>query len=320
MTNARRGMVLVALALALPAAAACSKKDQATAASEEPTSSANAVVEAFTNATIAWVVDAEGHVRAQLRANDGAVLTKDAKGTVEWTQAGERRSAKLVYDPELKALTADGPPPNRDITELKYEVVASGEPLAGTLHVPVGGTAALAADAKLAEGVKAEAVGPHGGVIQVVGEERVEIVSEDDSDEVRVYVLGDDGKVVDVGDRKVTLAVVADSPEVVVLRPGDGGKYFVGTWHVKTDPSRVTVVVRRSSVAHVAIVGWRPGVRLLVVGDARPRVKVMVKGHGHGGDKIDIKADDDHRGGPSMVKVHVKNHGKGGNKTMIKIH
>ena len=302
-----RCIVLVVAACAL----ACSKKD----AAEDPATTASAapLIEAFSTGSVAWVVDKAGHIRADVKDANGVPIAKDATGTVEWkTDSGETHSAPLAYDADAKALVAVGPPPTQDITPLHYQIVAKGEHLAGTLHVPVGGTVALAADAK--DGTT-DAKGPHGGVIQVVGGDKLEIVAEDGSEDVRVYVLDAEGKPTAPGDRKITLALIADTPEVVVLSPSDDGLYVMGKLHLKDDPSRITVVVRRASVAHVAIVGWKPGTRLIVSGGPPAKVKIHVKANGTA---LDIKVKDG-PGAPAMVKVqdhgdHGGGHGKGKGK------
>jgi hypothetical protein len=130
--------------------------------------------------------------------------------------------------------------------------------------------------------------------VQVVGDDRVEIVADKDSDEIRVYVLDAGGKPVAPGDRKITLAVNGDSNEVVVLTPSSDGVYLVGNWKTKTDPSRITVSVRRGSTVHVAIVGWHPGAKLMVVGGPKWNVHVKDKGWKKVEIKHDKKDDDDH--------------------------
>ncbi len=299
------GIALVLLGCLL----ACSKKDVGEAAASA--ASLGAVVESFEGGSIGWNIAGDGRIRAEVKDASGTPVTKDSSGTVEWkTESGETKSAKLTYDSDAKALVAAGPPPTQDITTLTYRIETKGAPLAGTLHVPVGGTAALANETN---NDTTDAKGPHGGVIQKVGDDRLEIVADDDSDEVRVYVIGGDGKAIAAGERKVTLAVVAEKSEVVVLRPSDDGAFLVGTWTLKDDPSRVTVVLRSSGRAYVAIVGWKPGARLVVTGGAPRKIKVHVKGHGA---KIDIKVKDG-PGAPGMVKIDLK--GNGGGKGKIKI-
>jgi hypothetical protein len=292
------------LFLLLACASGCTKKESeekpASTEKSSPTGTFDkALVEVFTNASLAWVIDPNGKIRVDVRDKDGAAIAKTANGTVEWEgEGGNKSSAKLAYDDGAKALVTAGPPLKQDITELKYTVALPNDSLAGTLHVPTGGTSALVEDAKAAESAPpAPAAGPNGGVVQVVGDDRIEVVADDDSDEVRVYILDAGGKSVAVGERKVTLGVNADSSDVVVLTPSSDGAYLIGKWKVKSDPTRLTIFVRKLGKSHVAIVGWKPGVKLLVVG--APKIKV--KGKGKGKDKVDINVN----GGPN-VKVDLR--------------
>lgn len=292
----------------------CSKKDGEEKTSETQsavmTSAKDAIVEGFANGSIAWLIGADGNVQADVTDKAGAPITKDVSGTISWTsESGEARTAKLAYDDGKKALVGKGPEPKQDVTEVKYEIKSPPGPFEGTLHVPAGGTSALAADAKTAADVKVDTTtGPHGGVVQVVGDDRVEIVADDDTDQVRVYILDASGKAVAVGDRKVTLAVNADGSEVVVLVPSADGAHLSGSWKAKSDPSRITVVVRRATVTHAAIVGWKPGTKLMVVGG--PKVKVKVKGANFGPAKV-VKIDGkDGPGGGPILKVDLKDKDK----------
>src|SRR6185436_9437041 len=135
-------------------------------------------------------------------------------------------------------------------------------------------SAKLAADNPIPDGK----VGPNGGVIQLVGEDRVEIVADKEgTGQVRAYFLDKDYKVIaPPADHTVKLSFMAEKPEIVVLEPeAEAGAYFVGRVHSRIDPLRLTVVVGAGPVVHTAIVGYRPGVHF-VVGAAAPRVRVLV--------------------------------------------
>jgi hypothetical protein len=137
--------------------------------------------------------------------------------------------------------------------------------------------------------------------VQVVGEDHLEVVADDDAGEVHVYLLDAEGKAIDIGDRKVTIALVADAPQVLTLTAHEGG-YLAGTWKGASDPTRVTIVVRRAGKAKVAVVGWKPGVKLVVAGG--PKVKIKAKGLLVA---AEAKAKNDGKGGgPTAVKVDVK--------------
>ncbi|AKU93582.1 hypothetical protein AKJ09_00246 [Labilithrix luteola] len=251
------------------------------------------MVEVLANGMIAWRVGADGKIVAEVEDKDGKPISKDAQGTVTWkTDSGEPASAKLAYDDGTKALVATGPAPKADITELKYEITGKSGPLTGVLQVPVGGTSALVSNAKASTDAGSDAPGPNGGIVQVVGNDRIEIVADDESDEVRVYVLDAQGKVTPAGSRKITLGVDADSPEVIVLVPSSDGQYLTGKWKAKTDPSRITVVVHQGSETRVALVGWKPGTKLVVLGGPRWKVKKHGLGWGHGGKPVELRGKD----------------------------
>jgi hypothetical protein len=121
-----------------------------------------------------------------------------------------------------------------------------------------------------------------------------------------VYLLDASWKPIVVGDRKITLAIGGAKPQVIVLVPGESSAYLVGHWRVVGQPPRVTVMIKRPGVTHVAIVGWHPGAKIVMVGG--PRVKVKVKGvHWNGSG-----------GPPTMVKIDVKEHAKGKGKFKMK--
>ncbi len=275
-------MLTLAAAIALPA---CSKKDEA--AKPEITAESAAAEEAITEqhepATVSWVVAPEGKLKARFKAADGAPLGTSVTGsvTVKPLQADAKPvTAKLVYDTEAGVHTAEFPALNADLTEVSYDVSVKGKPIKGALHVPRGGTrelvatAKVSADVKLPEGKK----GPNGGVIQVVGDDVIEVVADVKSGETRVYVLDDDFKPIPVGKRKVKLAVVGSAPETVELAAEPKGLYFTGKLTVvKTNPHRLTVVLtgERSPEPIVVLCGYHPGT-IVVVGPGAPTIGLFV--------------------------------------------
>lgn len=286
-------LIRVGLVLSLAfAVAGCGKKKEETTGEEKAAPAATAaasssIVEVYERGQIAWNVDTNGQLLARVQDDSGTNTSKKASGTIEWNEGETVRSAKLSFDEKAEALVAQGPVPKDDLTEIRYSLVYDGEPVIGSLHVPQAGTAALSAEAEAAAKIDVSAaVPPHGGVIQVVGEDRVEIVADDDSDEVRVYVLDASWKPIVVGDRKITIAIGGAKPQVVVLTAGEGGAYFVGHWTIVGEPPRLTVMIKRPGATHVAIVGFHPGAKLHVAGG--PKVKVKVKGVAWG-PKADVK-------------------------------
>ncbi|RYE83099.1 MAG: hypothetical protein EOO75_19760 [Myxococcales bacterium] len=207
---------------------------------------------------------------------------------------------KLEYDKKAGLYTAAVPALSADLTELSYDITVGGKPVKGALHLPKGGTDELIASGKSGSGkVPADTKGPNGGVVQVVGDDIVEIAA-DKSGETRVYVLDDKLKPVAVGKRRIKLAV---GTEIVDLTTEPKGLYFTGKLSTKVNPSKLTVVVypENATVPVVAVCGWKPGtvvvvnqpaVNLFVVGAWAPavvvvnqpatQVIVVHKGKGHG--------------------------------------
>jgi hypothetical protein len=277
----------------------------------------DALIETFENGTVAWSIGGDGRVTAIVRDRDGLPIAEGTKGAISWTEGDQIRRADLTWNAESGAFVAAGPLPTAELTEIRYELHAAGTPVAGALHVPAGGTEAFLATANVEARAQIELPkAPHGGVVQVVGEDLIEIVADDATGELRVYVLDLDGQVVAPGDRAIMIAVGGNAPEIVVLAPSSDALFFVGRLRIAVEPPRLTVVVRRAASARVAIVGWRPGVKLVAAGG--PRIKIRVKGTGWGAPnvaghvagngkakaKIDVKAK-----GPAFVKVDVKEKG-----------
>jgi hypothetical protein len=314
----RKTTMVGAVVLTLVLCAGC-KKDEANGSAAP-----DAVVEKSDQGKVSLSVGGDGKVKALVETADGKPATKTATGSVTFkTPSGQAKPVPLAFDASSGALVAAGPKLEGDLTEISYAVVADGKALNGTLHVPAGGTLELAGDAKgdavaVADGKK----GPHGGIVQVVGDDRLEIVS-DGKEEVRVYALDADLKPVSVEQRKVKLGVVGDHSEIVELTAEPGGKYLFGTWHLKGDPSRITVVEQKGADTKVVLVGFRPG-HVLVVGPSAPKVKlvaltvleprevVVVKAHdngrGRGRDQVVLVTDDDRR---EDIKIKLDGHGKG---------
>jgi hypothetical protein len=162
---------------------------------------------------------------------------------------------------------------------VSYDVSVKDKPIKGALHLPPGGTRELVATAKVAAEVKIPEgkKGPNGGVLQVAGDDLLEIAADPKTGETRVYVLDDDLKPIPVGKRKVKIAVVASAPEVVVLDPEPKGLYFTGRLKVRTNPHKLTVVVHPEDAPRPVVVmcGYHPGA-VVVVGRRAPAVGLFV--------------------------------------------
>ena len=318
-------LVTAVLGAALCVAPGCTKS------SDDPTSAAHvdqttdAVTEENDSGSVTWSVAPSGQVTALVKSTDGKPLVKGVSGQLVWKGPAGATTVPLSADEKAGTLVASGPKLDDDLTEIAYSLSVDGKPWTGTLQIPRGGTQALADGAKevAASPVPAGKTGPNGGVIQVVGKDRVEIVADKSSGQVRVYVLGPDFQVAPIGERRVRLGVGGEGSEIVILTPEPKGLYFTGKLTAKTDPTRLTIVISEKDQAHACIVGWTPGLHLLV-GARAPRVRILVATFGA---DVDIRVqagqpqpstvvilrggddDDDHDHGKH--KGEGKHHGRG---------
>lgn len=279
----RSTFVVLTLA-AVAALPACAKKEDKIEAevTAENIAAEDAITEQHEPATVTWAVASDGKVKARFKAPDGAPLDDGVTGTITARPArkgAEPVTAKLVFDAKAGIHTAELPKLEDDLTEVSYDVSVKGKPVKGALHVPRGGThelvatAKVTADVKIPEGKK----GPNGGVLQVAGDDLLEIVADVKTGETRVYVLSDDLKPIPVGKRKVKIGVVASGPEVVELDAEPKGLYFTGKLVVKTNPHKLTVVLYEEDAPAPVVVlcGWHPGV-VVVVGPSAPVIGLFV--------------------------------------------
>lgn len=82
------------------------------------------------------------------------------------------------------------------LTNVQLNLKIEGKAFEESIDVPEGGTKALQEESKIviAEGTK----GPNGGVVDVVGDQRVELVVDEETGDVRVYYLDENLKVMDI--------------------------------------------------------------------------------------------------------------------------
>ena len=245
--------------------AGCHKKLTADAIEK----SAAAVVQKGAPGTAAWLINPDGTVGAVLKDPSGKPIAATVTGQMKFGD----KSVPVEYDPKTGLLTAAGPKLEADITPVSYALNVDGKPWNGVIDVSPDGTQDLVdtgkEQAKLPVGVK----GPNGGVVQIVGPDRVEVVANKQNGEVRAYMLDDDNKPVDPGDRTVTVALGGDAPDTVVLAPDPGGHFVVGHMPVGVAPVNVTVAVKRHGHVHACLVGWAPG-DVVVVGPEAPPVAI----------------------------------------------
>ena len=273
----KHNMILRATLLALVLGSmvvlpACSKKSDASAeVTAENLSADDTITEQHDPATVSWSVTPDGKVRARIKTPDGQPVEKDVSGTltVKPLQKGAQPvKATLVFDAKTGLHTADIPRLDADLTEVDYDIQVNGKPVEGALHLPKGGTKELVATAKVTAAVEVPKgkKGPNGGIIQVAGDDLLEIVADQKSGETRVYLLDDDLKPMPVGKHKVKIGVVAGSPEMVELTPEPKAMYFTGKLTVKANPSKLTVVFYDEADIEPVVVlcGWSPGVVIVL--------------------------------------------------------
>ena len=181
---------LLACALFALAGNGCSK-NKGEQAGADPTAldAQSALIEERDEGKLEWLVAPDGQVRVKVTVNDGATPAL---------------SGSLLLDGQAFPMTADGaslttsiPKLAADLTTITYSLKVGEATWDGALHVPPGGTKDLVATPTVTspEGAK----GPHGGTLDVVGDQRVELVVDPQTNEVRVYLLDDKLQPIPVG-------------------------------------------------------------------------------------------------------------------------
>jgi hypothetical protein len=289
---------LLALLVAFGAASpGCSKKSAEPASAEATDTAPHGITEGHDGGSIVWEVKPDGKVRALVKTADGKPTDKDVKGTLLWKAPSGDTKVPLTFDEKSGMLVGSGPKLEGDLTEIRYTVTA-GNAWAGALHVPAGGTDELEDSAKRAaqKSIPKGKTGPNGGIVQVVGDDVVEIVADKSSGQLRVYLLDASDKPVAIGNRKVKLGLVGGSVEEITLSPGPGGLYFVGKLGTKVDPVKLTIAITSESHTEVVLCGYEPGV-VVVVGSEAPTIHLLIVVNWsiavHGPGVIVIGDDDD---------------------------
>jgi hypothetical protein len=260
------------------ASAGCSKKSSEPVAGE--TSGALAPrgpIESYESGTIQWEVKPDGGVRALVKTTDGTPVGPDVHATLLWKgPAGEKRVA-LAYDEPSGLLVGSGPKLESDLTEIRYTVTVGGRPWVGALYLPTGGTDQLEAAARRAarHPIPPGKVGPNGGVLQVVGDDTVEVVADRNNGQVRLYELDPSYKPIAIGPRRATLGLMGGDVEMLALAPGPGGMYFTGRLATRVDPVMMTIEVVNGDEIDAAIYGYEPGA-VVVVGPAAQTIHLLV--------------------------------------------
>lgn len=259
------------------AAAGCGKKGGEPAAAAA-VSADSAITEKNGATEMAWSISPDGQVAARLRNKDDLPITKGVTGSliVKPPSGGAPVTVPLTMNDGY--LTGQMPKLDADLTEVAYDLDVDGAKVHGVMHLPRGGTKELVDSAKEAASAKkipADAKGPNGGVVQVVGDDIVEVVADKDSGAVRMYVLNDDLKPVPVGKRKGKLAFASSAPEVIVMSPDPSGMFLSGKCVGKIPPWKVTIEVVDGDEIDVAVCQYVPG-GVIVVGPAAPVFPVFI--------------------------------------------
>lgn len=164
----------------------------ATSAPSVPKAVDGALVEERDEARLAWVVTSDGAVGLRVQGPGGDELSPaDVSAKVKKEDGAW---VTLIPSTSGRGLAGTVGPLGSGLHGLTYEVTARGASLTGTFHVPEGGTAALIAPPTIT--VPAGTKGPNGGLVDVVGNHRVELVVDEATGELRVYFLDDKLKVI----------------------------------------------------------------------------------------------------------------------------
>lgn len=184
-----KGVWLACLVLTL--AGGCNR-DGKEEVGADPGSAQAGLVEERDDGKLEWIIDSDGNVRVEVTTNQGTATTI---------------AGALMLEGQSYALTSEGtvlktsiPKLTEDLTTIAYSLKVGDATWDGSLQVPPGGTKDLleVPSVSVNEGTK----GPNGGVVDVIGDQRVEIVTDEKTGEVRVYFLDDKLQPIPVGDAK----------------------------------------------------------------------------------------------------------------------
>jgi len=252
----------LAVVVALSVLGGCKKAMKVSAEAIE--NSPAAITQKGAHGTSTWIVGPDGAVSALLKGPDKKPISGKVTGSINFAiPDGTPTSVPATYDPGTGVLTAAGPKLDADITPVNYQLQVDGNPWDGSIDVPRGGTQDLVETGGLQAQLPPGRLGPNGGVVQMVGPDRVEVVANKKTGDVRAYVLDPDYHVIDPGDRRITLGLEGPEPEVVVLAPQPHARFVVGHMRSRVDPVHVTVAVNEHGRTHACLVGWHPGVAVV---------------------------------------------------------
>ncbi|EYF04876.1 hypothetical protein [Chondromyces apiculatus] len=272
-------MLALALTGALSGALSigCRKKAEVTA---EDVAAQGALTEQSSAGSVVWSIKPDGQVRIAVKGPDGKPMETGVTGGMSVKPPVGALALATVKPVEGSGgvLTATLPPFTEDLTELRYGLKIGNASFDGVMHVPRGGTQELLDSARATEKSKLEGKkGPHGGVIQVVGLDRVEILGDKASALVRVYLLDAMLQPAPIGERKldIKLGLVGARSQVLDLLPNRKENFYEGMLRGKIEPRKITVALVEGGVTRVALCGWQPG-RVVPVGQSAPVIGIFI--------------------------------------------
>jgi hypothetical protein len=173
------------------------KGEEASADPKAVEATGAAFIEERDEGKLEWIVTTDGQVSVKVTVNEGGAPALAGALLIDGQSCNLSASGAT--------LTGTGPKLTADMTTITYSLKVGDATWDGSLQVPEGGTKELVAapSVTVPEGTK----GPNGGIVDVIGDQRVEIVTDEKSGEVRVYFLDENLKVIPV--KEDTTAVVA---------------------------------------------------------------------------------------------------------------
>jgi hypothetical protein len=237
----------------------------------------SAVVEGFDDGSAAFAIAPDGSTKVALADADGKPITdRKMKMTYSIDESDKTVEVPLRYDDDHHYLVANGPELALNVTPVRYDISGGAKSWTGVLHLPAGGTKALNVSAQLAASVHAKPiVGPHGGRVERVGDDDVEVLLDSESGEARAWIVAD-GKVVTPKERSFSL--VLDAREVELFPDLNDSFYAKVSFDASfsfTAVHKVSCVLTHGSVMSTLVFGFRPHVYLVA---ARPSLDVVVVG------------------------------------------
>ncbi len=234
-----------------------------------------AIVEASEDGSTAFVVDDEGRVTAALADPQGKPTTERSL-KLNYVKEGEEAPTEvlLIPDANKQYFVGRGPVLEADITPVNYEISGGTKPIRGILHLPKGGTKVLALSAQAQAVAHAQPIlGPHGGRIERVGPDDVELLVDPDSGEARAWIIVD-GKVVPPARHELGLYF---DGRYVDCYPDQNDSFYV-----KLDARFDVKVLHKVSLSlyvedrvHTVLWGYRPHLAVYIT---RPSVDIRVVG------------------------------------------